>query len=99
MNWHKAMQNVGKTVKIRPPVRNSAMRDGDWLVREVNPIEYLMRIKYLPGGHVATLGNDSVQAWDDDYRRPNRGYLKLKRQLSFHGCNIDYEPLPRRYPG
>ena len=29
MNWHKAMQNVGKTVKIRPAVRNSPMRDGD----------------------------------------------------------------------
>ncbi len=32
MNWHKAMQNVGKTVKIRPAVRKSAMRDGDWKI-------------------------------------------------------------------
>ncbi len=99
MHGHKATQNVGKTVKIRPAVMNSAMRDGDWLVREVNPTERLMRIEYLPSGHVATLGNDCVQGWEEDYRQPDRGYLKLKRQLIFHGCNIDYEPLPRRYWG
>ena len=90
MNRHEAIRNVGKIVKIRPPVRNSAMHDGDWLVVEVT--KHFMRIAYLPSGHVATLGNDCIQAWDEDYRQPNRGYLKLKRQLSFHGCNIDYEP-------
>ena len=99
MHWNNATQNVGKLAKIRPVVRNSAMRDGDWLVREVNPARRVLRIEYLPSGHVATLGNDSVHSWDDDPSRPRSGYLRLKRQLIFQGCKIRYEPLPRRYWG
>ena len=99
MNWKEAAQNVGKIAKIRPPVRNSAMYDGDWLIQEVDATDRFMRIRYLPSDHVATLGNDAVHCWDEDHGRPNSGYLRLKRQLIFRGCNIDYEPLPRRYWG
>ena len=97
MNWKNAKQNISKIVKIRPMVRNSAWRDGDWLVREIDPLAKLMRIEYLPSGHVATLGGDAVHCWDENQGVPNGGFLRVKQQLSFRGCNIDYEPLPKRF--
>lgn len=99
MNWKKMAKNVGAVVKIRPCVRGSAWRDGDWLVRKVDTNSRVMQIEYLPSGHVATLGSDALHCWDDDYSGPNRGFLRLKRLLILSGCNIEYAVLPRRFWG